>query len=398
LSVITVGIGGMLLHPNIQMRVLFVTRGFPSEKNIMSGNYEAVQAKAIAAKGHDVSVIAIKWKNPLHILEFNKVNHRVVDGIHIYECIRIMMSIPHIFIPKLERWVRQRQFLGVFRRYMKEMGMPDVVHAHMILYASPAMVLKEKYQLPVVITEHWSQMNKENTHKRIMNDTFSYFQADKVICVSDALAESIRKKCHVDSIVIHNMVSDQFFESQKIKHQEGSFKFVAIGALRFVKRFDLLADAFYLCHFPNHVSLEIVGDGKERPLIESKIKEYHLEQQVKLLGVKSPEEVSALLCHSDCFVLSSRLETFAIVLLEAMAKGLPVIATRCGGPDTFVRPEDGLLVPNEDAEALAGAMTYMKEHYQEYNAEEIRRHCHDHFSQDVIADKIIEVYQQVINH
>ncbi len=362
----------------------------------MSGNYEAVQAQAIAAKGHDVSVIAIKWKNPLHILERNRVNHRVVDGIHIYECIRIKMSIPHVFIPKLERWVRQRQFLSVFRQYVKERGMPDVVHAHMIHYASPAMVLKKKYRLPVVITEHWSQMNKENTHIRIMNDTFSYFQADKVICVSDALAESIRKKCHVDSIVIHNMVSDQFFESQKIKHQEGSFKFVAIGALRFVKRFDLLADAFYLCHFPNHVSLEIVGDGKERPLIESKIKQYNLEQQVRLVGLKTPEEVNELLGHSDCLVLSSRIETFAIVLIEAMAKGLPVIATRCGGPDTFVRPEDGLLVPNEDAEALAGAMTYMKEHYQEYNAEEIRRHCHDHFSQDVIAEKIIEVYQQVI--
>ena len=378
------------------MRILFVTRGFPSKEDFMSGNYEAVQAQAIAAKGHDVSVIAIKWKNPLHILERNRVNHRVVDGIHIYECIRIKMSIPHVFIPKLERWVRQRQFLSVFRQYVKERGMPDVVHAHMIHYASPAMVLKKKYRLPVVITEHWSQMKEERTPRRILNDTSAYTQADQTICVSDALAESVRKKCHVDSIVIHNMVSDLFFDSPKIKHQDGAFELVAIGSLCSVKRFDLLVEAFYRCRFPDHVTLQIVGDGKERPLIESKIKQYHLEQQVRLVGLKTPEEVNELLGHSDCLVLSSRSETFAIVLIEAMAKGLPVIATRCGGPDTFVRPEDGLLVPNEDAEALAGAMTYMKEHYQEYNAEEIRRHCHDHFSQDVIAEKIIEVYQQVI--
>lgn len=384
------------MHSNIQMRILFVTRGFPSKEDFMSGNYEAVQAQAIAAKGHDVSVIAIKWKNPLHILERNRVNHRVVDGIHIYECIRIKMSIPHVFIPKLERWVRQRQFLSVFRQYVKERGMPDVVHAHMIHYASPAMVLKKKYRLPVVITEHWSQMKEERTPRRILNDTSAYTQADQTICVSDALAESVRKKCHVDSIVIHNMVSDLFFDSPKIKHQDGAFELVAIGSLCSVKRFDLLVEAFYRCRFPDHVTLQIVGDGKERPLIESKIKQYHLEQQVRLVGLKTPEEVNELLGHSDCLVLSSRSETFAIVLIEAMAKGLPVIATRCGGPDTFVRPEDGLLVPNEDAEALAGAMTYMKEHYQEYNAEEIRRHCHDHFSQDVIAEKIIEVYQQVI--
>jgi len=380
------------------MRILFVTRGFPSKEDPMSGNYEAVQAKAIAAKGYDVSVIAIKWRNPLHIFECNKVNHRVVDGIHIYECTRITMSIPHIYLPKLERWVRQWQFLRVFRRYVKERGMPDVVHAHIIRIASPAMVLKEKYQLPVVITEHWSQMNKENTHKRIMNDTFSYFQADKVICVSDALAESVRKKCNIESLVIHNMVSDQFFDSQKIKRQDGLFKFIAVGAMRRNKGFDLLVEAFSRCHFSHHVSLEIVGGGEERPLIESKIKQYNLEQQVKLVGVKSPEEVSTMLCHSDCFVLSSRLETFAIVLLEAMTKGLPVVATRCGGPETFVRPEDGLLVPKENVEELAKAMTYMKDHYQEYNAEEIRQHCHDNFSQDVIADKIIEVYKQVINN
>ena len=266
----------------------------------MSGNYEAVQAKAIAAKGYDVSVIAIKWRNPLHIFECNKVNHRVVDGIHIYECVRITMFILHIYFPKLERWVRQRQFLGVFRRYMKEMGMPDVVHAHMILYASPAMVLKEKYQLPVVITEHWSQMNKERTPRWILNDTFSYFQADKVICVSDALAESVKKKCHVDSIVIHNMVSDLFFKSRKIDYLNGTFRFMAIGAMRRNKRFDLLVEAFYRCRFPDHVTLQIVGDGKERPLIESKMKQYHLEQQVRLVELKTPEEVNELLalCHA----------------------------------------------------------------------------------------------------
>ena len=113
--------------------------------------------------------------------------------------------------------------------------------------------------------------------------------------------------------------------------------------------------------------------------------------------MRTPGEVNQLLCQSDCFVLSSRLETFSIVLVEAMAKGLPVIATRCGGPETFVRSEDGILVQKENAEELAKAMTYMKEHYQEYDAEEIRHHCHDNFSQDVIADKIIEVYKQAMS-
>ena len=364
----------------------------------MSGNYEAVQAKAIAAKGHEVSVIAVRWLNLLHIFGRKKVNHRTVDGIHIYECERLTLSIPHIYFPKIELLFRKWQFKRIFNRYVKEVGKPDVVHAHIIMYASPAIYLKEELHLPFVITEHWSRIFEDNTLKRVMNQTFAYHQADKVICVSDALADNLQQKCGVDSIVIHNMVSDSFFRSSKFEHQDENFSFIAVGAMRNVKRFDLLVEAFALCHFPENVTLTIVGDGEERQLVEKKILECNVSRQVKLFGMRTPGEVNQLLCQSDCFVLSSRLETFSIVLIEAMAKGLPVIATRCGGPETFVRSEDGILVQKENAEELAKAMTYMKEHYQEYDAEEIRHHCHDNFSQDVIADKIIEVYKQVINN
>lgn len=379
------------------MKILFITRGFPSEDDPMDGNYEAVQAKAIAAKGHEVSVIAVKWQNPLHVFESHKVRHRLVDRIHVYEANKIKPSIPHLYFPKFEERIKQWQFRKVFKQYVADMGMPDVVHAHIIMYAAPAIILKTEYSLPFVITEHWTMMNKSLTPRRVMNETFAYHLSDKVICVSDALADSLKKKCNVDSIVINNMVSDRFFESHKTKRQDHQFRLIGVGALRRNKRFDILVEAFALCQFPENVSLDIVGEGEERPLIESKIKEYNVGRQVRLLGVKTPEEVNELLCQSDCFVLSSRLETFAIVVIEALAKGLPVIATRCGGPETFVRPEDGLLVEKENAQKLAKALKYMAGHYREYDADEIRQHCHDNFSQGVIADKIIDVYRQVLD-
>lgn len=378
------------------MKILFVTRGFPSEKDPMAGNYEAVQAKAIAAKGHEVSVIAIDWRNLLHIFESKKVVHRVVDGINVYECNRIKPSIPHVYIPRLEQRVKQWQFKRIFQMYLKEMAMPDIVHAHIVIFAAPAIVLKNEFHLPFVITEHWSRVFENNTLRRILNDMFAYKDADAVISVSEVLANSIKEKCGVDSLIINNMVTNQFFESRRLIRKDNSFRFIAVGGLRRIKRFDLLVEAFALCHFPPNVSLEIVGEGEERHLIETKIHEYNVYRQVKLLGLKTPEEVNDLLCQSDCFVLSSKLETFSIVLIEAMAKGLPVISTRCGGPETFVRPEDGILVPKENVEEFANAMKYMVDHYQEYNADEIRQHCQDNFSQDVIADKIIDVYKQVI--
>ena len=85
------------------------------------------------------------------------------------------------------------------------------------------------------------------------------------------------------------------------------------------------------------------------------------------------------------------------MVIEAMAKGLPVIATRCGGPETFLRQEHGRFVEKENVKELADAMNYMLAHYSAYNSEEIKKYCYNHFSQDVIADQIIGIYNQVLN-
>lgn len=379
------------------MKILFIPRGFPSDENPMDGNYEAVQAKAIAAKGHEVYVLAVKYRKLTLLFQNKRIRHREVDGVQVYECNRNNFYTPFIHFPNFDIRFRQHQFRKVFKKLVSEIGMPDVVHAHLIKNAAPAIILKTEFGLPFVITEHWTDLNAAVIPRLTMSMTFAYHYADKVICVSDALAESLRKKCHVESLVINNMVSDHFFESRKKERKDRQIRFIGVGALRKNKRFDILVEAFALCHFSDNVQLDIIGEGEERPLIERKIKRYNIGSQVRLLGVKTPEEVSELLCQSDCFVLSSRLETFAIVVIEAMAKGLPVIATRCGGPDTFVRTEDGLLVEKENVQELSKALQYMAEHYQEYNADEIRQHCCDNFSQDVIADKIIDVYRQVVN-
>ena len=378
------------------MKVLFVTRGFPSEKEIMVGNYEAVQAKALAAKGLEVSVLAIRWKPTRYLFFNNRISHREVDGIDIYEFIYVSVSERFRF---LRRFCPPMSygFRKTFNKYLKEKGLPDIVHAHIVLYAYNTLFLKTEYNLPFVITEHWTLMNTGNVSKEVEEMSIAYRYADRVICVSQALANSLKNNFHINSIVIHNMVSDSFFKSIRTPRNDNRFSFIAIGAFRKNKGFDILIDAFAKGRFPENVCLNIVGNGEERELVESKIRTYQLSNQVKLLGTKTPDEVNDLLCHSDCFVLSSRLETFAIVVIEAMAKGLPVIATRSGGPETFLQPEHGLLVEKESDIELAEAMKYMVDHNNEYNSESIRKFCYDHFSQDNIADKISNLYNVVLS-
>ena len=382
------------------MKVLFVPRGFPSINNPMSGNYEAVQAKALAAKGCHVSVLAIYPKPFYSLKNWKRISHRTVEDVSVYE--GIYPSFPDKLFRlfrKIRNNFRNAAYHRIFERIVAEEGIPDIVHAHIVSFASLSIFMKDEKKLPFVITEHWSMMNRTVVPDWLRTVSQVYYKADAVICVSQVLADSLKKNFNVDSTVINNMVSNIFFKTKKIKRTDSTFKFIACGAFRLnrIKGFDILVDAFAQANLPKNVTLTIVGDGPDRAFIESKIAEHQISNQIHLVGVKTPEEVSDLFCNSDCFVLSSRLETFSIVVIEAMAKGLPVIATRSGGPETFLLPEHGMLVEKENVDELAHAMNKMIEHYTDYDSDEIRKYCYDHFSQDVIADQIISVYNKVIN-
>jgi glycosyltransferase involved in cell wall biosynthesis len=132
---------------------------------------------------------------------------------------------------------------------------------------------------------------------------------------------------------------------------------VAMGRLEPVKGFDLLLRAFAACRdrHPDW-TLTILGDGKERQRLEALAKELGITAHVRLPGTVA--DPTPVLRRADLFVLSSRFEGFPNALLEAMALGVPVVATDCAGG--IVRHDvDGLLVPRDDPSALADAMAVL---------------------------------------
>jgi len=131
---------------------------------------------------------------------------------------------------------------------------------------------------------------------------------------------------------------------------------VTVASLKPLKRIDLLIDAFarVVAERPE-LGLLIVGDGPERAALEARVRRLGLEDWVVFLGLR--EEVEKILNLSELFVLSSRTEAFPNALLEAMASGLPVVATNVGSvPELVEHGKSGLLVEPGDAEALARAI------------------------------------------
>ena len=136
----------------------------------------------------------------------------------------------------------------------------------------------------------------------------------------------------------------------------GPVTLLSVGRLRPPKDFMTLLRAIE----PGSVRVRIVGDGPERAALEAEVARLGLERTVELLGMRG--DVGELLAAADVFVLASDSEGLPMSVLEAMAAGLPVVASAVGGVPELVREgETGMLVPPRDSAALAGAIRRLVE-------------------------------------
>jgi glycosyltransferase involved in cell wall biosynthesis len=380
------------------MKVLFVTRGWPTKKDPMSGNYEAVQAKALARKGVEVTVLYYDEYSIFKYFGKKKQEIFIEDGVTVIKLNIFLLVIPFLLNNfKLNCYFIQLSLKYFYRYYLRKNSPFDVIHAHSAFRAYALPPLVRMCNVPFVITEHWSKMNTDQIDEERREMAKAYPFADAIITVSKGLADSLKKKFGIDSIVIHNMVPNSFFDGKiDTSNDDEIIDFISVGALLPRKKFDILIKALANAKNIQKCRLRIVGDGPEKQSLERCIVDNHVSDRVKMLGLKTPEEVGKLLEEANCFILTSENETFGIVYIEGMAKGLPVIATKCGGPESFVNESNGILVKVDDVEETAHAIDYMVEHINDYDREKIRQYCYENFSQDQISEQIIKVYDKVL--
>jgi glycosyltransferase involved in cell wall biosynthesis len=141
----------------------------------------------------------------------------------------------------------------------------------------------------------------------------------------------------------------------------------------------------------------LAGKGSLRAELEKQAETMGVDDLVKFLGRISREAMQLEMQGANCFVLPTRYEAFGAVLIEAMASGLPVIATRSGGPDSIVTKENGLLVDPENAGQLAGAMEQMITGHSAYSAESIRKQAMERYGQTSVMEQYNELFLQLLD-
>lgn len=374
------------------MKVFVISRGMPNDAYPLNGIFEFDQAKALAKVGNDVTMLVIDFRSRSYKRKYGCFLYDK-DGVNIVE-----LSLP---LGVYRRALPVLKFLMVrlYKKAVKSFGTPDIIHAHFYSIAAIASVLKKKFNIPFVITEHSSKLNKNifeisKLDKKLVKKSYSC--ANKVIAVSDDFTKTLKRNFNVDAIMIPDIVDVSNFQYVKREHKN-TFTFVSVGNLIYRKGFDLLIEAFANT-FKNDSSvfLNIVGEGEERKNLETIINQYGMNDNITLCGHVNRDKIHEIYNDADAFVLVSRNETFGVVYIEAMATGLPVIATACGGPSAFVNDKNGLLIPVDDKNELINALYNMHNTISNFNTLEISRLCVEKFSPENIGKSLTNLFQEVI--
>lgn len=380
------------------MNIFFVSRGWPSEREPQWGCFERDQALALSQLGHHIVVLSVDVRFRKYYRKYGITKEIDGDIVH-YDLFagsiwgRILRTISiNLYIK-----VRRCFFLFLFEKVIKEEGLPDLIYAHYLNNSSMALAAKQKYGIPVVGIEHWSELGYQHLNKSIKYWAGKiYNELDFLLTVSSALRENILKNFDIDSVVVNNMVGQEFcYESPT--RQTKKVKFVTVGNLIPRKSIDDIIEAFHMAQLPpKKWIMEIVGDGPEKNKIATLIKKYNLGENIKMLGAKDRAGVIEILRCSDVFILASSSETFGVVAIEALACGLPTISTDCGGTKDIISEENGLMCPVHNIVKLSEGINYMFNHYQNYNRKRIADDCQKRFSSEAIAKRLIDIFEKVM--
>lgn len=257
--------------------------------------------------------------------------------------------------------------IGKLRSVIRKLQ-PRVIHTHLasLRYAVPAMaglrnpprIVHTVHRVAERDTEAWFRWPQRWCMRR----------CSEVVAVSEEVANSCTRRYHrLRPSIIPNGIPlvnrDLFslarFEARRLLGiDDDCFVFCCVARLRAVKNHHALIRAFTGITTQARAHLLIAGDGELRNELETLAHTLGVTTRVHFLGER--DDVAQILAASDTFVLSSFSEGIPLAVLEAMAAGLPVIATSVGGlPEVIRDGVEGFLVPPADVEALQSAMSQM---------------------------------------
>ncbi len=388
------------------MHVLVVPSWYPTTEAPLNGIYFVEQAQCLTQHGMQVGIVYPEQQSLRNAswaaLQTKHFQTEWTNDHGLPTLRRYGWNVWWRFPPGLR--CRVRSAVRLARKYVNRYGPPDLVHAQSARWAGAAAArISDRFSIPCVLTEHFSGFQRGAIFPwRWPLIEEGYRRASGIAAVSTSLKRTLAAHdlAPPSDIEVHpNLAPTSFFTLPPDgRPSPAPFRFVTIGGLNSRKNVKGLLQAFaQVASETPDVALTIVGDGPKRQELERTSHRLGIADQVSFRGRLDRKSVRTALWNAHAFVLSSRHETFGVVLLEAMATGLPVVATASGGPEDLVTEDTGLLVPVDDTDALASALQTIRERAPSLDAKNIRALTLDCFGPTSFIRRTRSLYRRALD-
>lgn len=343
------------------MRILIVPSWYPSEAEPIKGIFFKELAEALASAGIEVGVLYI---NVARSVKKEGMQYNIVNGVHEYRYNKKNRTPGIKAGMRLQRRSAEQK---AYEEVRKGFGKPDVIHLESCDMIDAAEICADGFGCPIIYTEHLSNVLTSNPGSEL-HDKFEYTLSKSAcaIAISEVFARKMRE-AGAEPVIIPNGIDTSNFS---IAEPE-ALVIKALGSLRNIKRYDVLIEAFALVAAKINARLVIGGRGSEEAKLRAQAVNLGIEEKVTFAGEVAKSDVPDFYRDASIFVCSSDTETFSVVTAEALCSGVPIVATRCGGPEGMIDPSNGILVDTGDSQQMAAALVEIAESMDKYNRKEI---------------------------
>ena len=384
----------------VQTRLCIVTHTFlPHVGGIERVVYE--QSKRLLQRNYEPIVVTNRIDTP---------KHYVVDGINV-ECYESLNTGFRLGIPYSIPTVTSLEI------FLKAVKSSKIVHAHGHPYLTSLIAAKlaKRYSKPFVLTQHNTFIEYDSIFDNIerLNDLAvgkeTLKEADKIIAVSNATKNYVLSlgakpekvkvlRNGVDLVRFRPLAGKREEMRRKLGISQNSIVVLTVRRLVYKNGIDTLIESANIAVKKNpKIVFLVVGKGPDLNKVQMKINQLGIENNFRPTGFVTDEDLPFYYNAADFFALPSKSgEGLPLVALEAMACGLPVIATDVGGISEILMEDYGKIVPPNQPELLAKAILEFSNIDLSSRKLEIRAVMEEKYSWDKNVETLIGIYEELI--
>ncbi len=371
------------------MKIALLTPWYPDERQPFLGLFIREQAIALSKK-HEVYVIVAKVDyqhfalSKYSLVEVKETRTLTRYHLTINKSLPFFNQLHHLYFTwKLSKTILQNKKIDLVHSFV---GYPGAIWA---------LLISRTLRIPYVHTEHTKLSNNYRSlwHRQLTN--FGMQKANKITAVSSWLAAQLKTVVDRPVHIIPNLINVNRFNSDQLANSSVLQIGFLGGLTTNVKGLDILLKA--LAKYDEDFVLHIGGDGQLKEFYKQMAIEFNIVHKCKFYGAIPLHSIPAFYQQLHFFVCASRHETFSIAIIEALASGIPVLSTKCGGPEDILTDEAlGVLVDNDNPDKLLKGIKSIKNRLDSFDKEYLRKYVKSRYSIESIIPLYEEVYKSVV--